>query len=737
MCNQKLDAVYQGLSINEKENPEERFHQALDEYSFPNSLRAYIPKHFFSSWREVLGDLAKLEKALSNTQSYKTDSDKLACFLSHFMYRVHGKSSLEIYREGELFPLQKERIELAINMAKAFYPNSPYALYNSKWKEVFELDYLELTSLIFAQDFYFTTEFFADPELNSLEPGCRNNILWREFIKLVPPQIDFSQVNPKVDLLPYELIELVKPEIIQGPDTKLTSDINKGYEFLKAWILHDSKAGLPLTGSQRVIQDAMSPFHYHKKHGETNEYQTYLDRWTLEKEKALEARLYLNFDVENLSEEEQKHWAEGLEYHYKSKTDNNSHERTPKENIQKACSNNAEDYLNELVSYLSPEQLRVWVKYTIQEEIKHTIKQDLESIHNSNWGNISNQPRWLNERVYEIWQLEFCGQLANLNIEQKLKTLFHNAPFPKPSMSMKTDEMNLFYQKHVDWWNSLYFQLIDQDSFPKALFPRWTIGARNKKNIVDVMPAIKRSIGILRGELAKITHDESQLNSITQQLAKLLSWVDDEDTSQALRHRLMLMRASPLPLADEGLNYYTLQAESEWYKPLREFSHRQAQHRRCHLGCNNAQQRDEGIHSFYSELAQKISEFCLSRLQLRKNEKVVDGRYYSNQVVEPSALWRQGYLKALGELGFDLHGKVHKTIHFVKQSDEDESVRAIANQTYKIVRRQKFANKSLVDLKRGIIAAEWWLLHSQRHELGLNVNPEEALKTRRRLLRNL
>ena len=90
----------------------------------------------------------------------------------------------------------------------------------------------------------------------------------------------------------------------------------------------------------------------------------------------------------------------------------------------------------------------------------------------------------------------------------------------------------------------------------------------------------------------------------------------------------------------------------------------------------------------------------------------------------------------LTELGIDLGGKVHKTVNFTKKSDPEEGVREIAEECYKAVRRHAKKNPSIQDIKRSIVAAEWWLLMCQRHELDLEVNHEEALKTRRNLMRN-
>ena len=78
--------------------------------------------------------------------------------------------------------------------------------------------------------------------------------------------------------------------------------------------------------------------------------------------------------------------------------------------------------------------------------------------------------------------------------------------------------------------------------------------------------------------------------------------------------------------------------------------------------------------------------------------------------------------KALAELGLDLNGQVHKTVNFTKKSDPNEDVRAIASECYKAVRRHAKKDSSVQDIKRSIIAAEWWLLMCQRTELGHEID---------------
>ena len=200
------------------------------------------------------------------------------------------------------------------------------------------------------------------------------------------------------------------------------------------------------------------------------------------------------------------------------------------------------------------------------------------------------------------------------------------------------------------------------------------------------------------------------------------------------------MRSSTEPFSDESIskigNIFERKKRNQWYDSLKQLSivhcANQTNGKRDVTSDNGVQIQND----LYVKFSHELAEFCLSRLRLRKGEKSKDGKYESCQVIEQSAIWRQGYLKALTELGFDLGGNVHKTVNFTKKSDPDMAVRDIAGECYKAVRRNSKKSSSIQEIKRGIVAAEWWLLISQRKALGLVINPEDALKTRRNLMRN-
>ena len=128
-----------------------------------------------------------------------------------------------------------------------------------------------------------------------------------------------------------------------------------------------------------------------------------------------------------------------------------------------------------------------------------------------------------------------------------------------------------------------------------------------------------------------------------------------------------------------------------------------------------------------------VAEFCWKKLRLKKGIEH-QGEFYNNaDCMEPNALWRQAFCRALNEIGVDLGGKVHRTLDFVRKSDPDEEVRKVATEAYKAVRRQHHKNE--VDPVKGLLIAFWWLRLAQRRVLGQAVIPANATKTRRNELR--
>jgi hypothetical protein len=337
--------------------------------------------------------------------------------------------------------------------------------------------------------------------------------------------------------------------------------------------------------------------------------------------------------------------------------------------------------------------------------------------------------KWWGTGYSDIYAAKFQETLCNLEIESRLCVL-------SSGLDYDSFKASAAYRECSDWRDALLLDLINDDSFPTKLIPQWTVATKDRLDRDLIIPFIDRSIGILRGELSRDGGPEPR-----KQLAALLPELDKALPSKALRHRLMLMRSSQVPFSDESISRFNSISNDkdavEWDSPMSELAQRRAVHQDKTRSGTPWEEWDQVQVEALTAFSLEFAEFCLSRLRLRKGEKAQkDCKYEASQVTESSPIWRRGYLKALTELGFDLNGKAHKTVNFTKQWDPDEGVRASASECYRAVRRDSKKTRSFLDLKRGIIAAEWWLLMCQRLELNLDVNNDEALKTRRRLLRN-
>jgi hypothetical protein len=382
------------------------------------------------------------------------------------------------------------------------------------------------------------------------------------------------------------------------------------------------------------------------------------------------------------------------------------------------------EYLKLLCSQLTDHQIEAWIQWSIRRDIESVLSQSGGLLPSREFPGDKSRKWWASE-YQALWKARFEEELNSRDIETKLIVL---------SGALCRLPHEAAAREYLVWWDGLLEGLIHDPEFPPSLIPQWAIIAADRLDKELVTPYIDKSLGLLRAELSSGAQPYHH-----KQLEELLNKLSFFKPSKALRHRLMLMRSSNTPFSDESISRFNpVHSEKAivWYLPLREVA-RDRFSRTMQLSRPQSREESEQAEmACYETFAHELVEFCLSRLRLRKGEKPKDSKYDASQVTEKSPTWRQGYLKALLELSVDPSGKAHKTVYFTKQFDPDESVRAVAKECYRAVRREAKKNRSIQDFKRGLIAAEWWLLMSQRLELNLNVNHEEALKTRRNLLRN-
>lgn len=725
MCSQRIDVAYAHLSsIDEKTAPEERFIQLMDELSIDSDIKTYLEHNFSANFYDWFTNADQAEKALIETQKHSLLRDKVAAFLKEsyprqcfsFCRDMDSYSKNQEISADQKQPSEKiKKIEFLLDIAKTFFPNSLYDLYNSEFGKVLCLSFPSLSAIIHDNEYCFSSACFDDPVLNSLAHNERTEFLWSIFNEQNENQIYIR----KNCIAPHGynrvlLLEFIKSEENVSTSHSVTENFHRGFRFLKAWITNDAKNARSFNELISIIEefcDNLYAMLFSENSIENEKFCAY--DWCENLRQELKWILLQNFDLIKASEQDSDFWTHLMESYFCKVIRRISHSEDYPYLQQKQLE------FKKLIDALQNDNVQYWLKSDIEQDIEKILDKDI-----SHYDLL--QSKWCFGEVYDSWKTEFLSQLNQLNPADQMRVLSISAPFiGHPACDLSEDAPD-FYEKHSIWWNSIYLELPTSDDFEKQYLPEWTIAAKNKAETPDLTTYIDQSIGILRGQISGES-SESDNDELMRQLSELLTWLEKQNSEKAMRHRLMLFRSSKTPLCDEGLNYRNKAEDCLWYLPLKDLKP---------SNFDSTKSLNDSLNEFYQSLAQQISTFCLSRLQLRKKEKAVDGKYFSNQVVEMSPTWRQGYLKAITEIGLDLNGKAHKTAHFIKQADEDENVRAIAAETYKAVRRSDNSNPSITDLKRGIIAAEWWLLHCQRQELGLEINSEEALKTRRRLLRN-
>lgn len=726
MC--KIDAAFAAISLDEKIDPLERFTQALDESLISHNFRALLIKHFSANWSEILGNITSVEHLLDAVSTSENDLAKLISFVTNdsisFRLRHVMRYVLDDSQSVNSYPL----FLFVVDAAREFSNGSPFDLYYSNLAAAMGVAKTTLLRLVFGID-YITDYFFNAEALKGLHPDERTEKLWRFFCETTKSvNNSVSDTTPsELYLTPEELLALIDSEV--GPPTEQTHRLLKGFDFLKCWMEFDAKAGIfhrsyGLFFSKLHIElSALEPL-------VSRENSHHFRQWCRGIKKDIELAFLSNVDVATATDDIRKLWAEKMEQHFSSfGSDWIAYSDFTDETCKQRCLEEDRAYLNALILKLTSTQRDVWIQFSIDNFVTDSLN-NVASLSQK----FDDYGRWCFGNTYTAWKSLFIAALDRLSIEQQLVVLSHHMLLPQlPKSVEQAAGVCFFLQEHVAWWNSLLLGIKAKDGFTKSLLPKWIIAVWSKCSSSELLPDIDNCIGYLRGVVGKSGASEAQSQVVQHQLKTLLGYLDSKSPEKSLKHRLMLMRASQIALADEGLNYRQQFKEAEWYSPLRELS--KVQFAKMTGPCNLLEM-EQAQAAFYKSFSKAVADFCLSRLRLRKGEKALNGNYEQAQCTEPSPIWRQGYLKALSEIGLDLDGQVHQTVNFVKENDPDPDVRTIAKEVYKSVRRQSSSPQTYVDYARGIIAAEWWLLMCQRQGLELDIDHAAALNTRRKLLRN-
>ena len=724
MC--KIDAAFAAISLDEKIHPIERFTQALDESATGGNFRALLLKHFSANWRDELGTIESIEQILRAVNVSEDDLEKLISFI--VMEQINSKLIRAMWHIADdisathRYPL----FIFIIDAARELSNSSPFDLYGSNLAAAMGIAKTTLLRFVFGND-YITESFFNAKALKGLHPDERTEKLWHFFCETTKSKNCASDTSgSELSLTPEELLALIDSE--EGPPTEQTHRLLKGFDFLKCWMEFDAQAGIYHCSNGlffRKFEYELSIFL-----GGTHDESARIRQWCRGLKKDIELAFLSNFEVATASDDVKQLWAEKMERHFISfGSDRIAYSDFTDETCKQRCLEEDWAYLDALILKLTPAQRDVWIQFSIDNFVTDSLN-NVASYSQK----FDDYGRWCFGNTYTAWKSLFIATLEGLSIEQQLVVLSHRMLFPQlPKSVEQAADVSQCLQEHDAWWNSLLLGIKARDDFTKSLLPKWIIAVWSKCSSSELLPDIDNCIGYLRGVVNKPVTSEAQSQVVQHQLKTLLGYLDSQSPEKSLKHRLMLMRASQIPLADEGLNYRWQFKDAEWYSPLSELSKALFVKE---TGPCNLLEMEQAQTVFYTRFSKAVADFCLSRLRLRKGEKALDGKYEQAQCTELSAIWRQGYLKALSEIGLDLDGQVHQTVNFVKENDPDPDVRTIAKEAYKSVRRQSSSPRTYVDYVRGIVAAEWWLLMCQRQSLELDIDQAAALNTRRKLLRN-
>ncbi|UOE79953.1 hypothetical protein LTQ03_00520 [Vibrio splendidus] len=722
MC--RIDAPFGNRSLDEKKDPVERFVQALDEFEVQGNFRTLLIKHFSENWIDIFYNSSRLEEALTTANEQNSEPEK--CVALAFCQNVNIRFQLQPFRADESYR-ESLLFKFLTDVASAYFPTSPYGFYKAGIEKHLH-SYAWFVRNHYGDEFFFTKAFFNDDAFSSLNNNERMGIFWDCFYFIAPP-FDCLKYHSDASSLLKELLSLATSNVISGPHSKHSNSILLGLKFLKTWLKYDAEMGRISFDSSTFFWD--SPWEkleclIWQQPSDNEETQSSQKNWLNNTKREFEKLLLLNFNLENAAESESKQWANHIDRyfsdiyrHLQIDIDLRTYEHD-KFNIR------LRNELEDLCCQLTREQLEAWIQWSIQQDFDHILsnKQRLPELSKSS-------ERWVCESFFGVWKDLFLANLITLEASEQLHVL--SATFPA-----RRGESSEFISACSEWWRGLFSQLPETDDFLKTLIPKWTITATRCLRDHNLLPYIDKSIGILRKEVTRACQPEEQKRH-DNQLKQLLEELDRLHPNKSFRHRLLLMRSYTLPLSDESISLGDSLNQSnltQWYIPVSDLATRLFEKHLDIKLTEPAESRLKALMEPYVTCTNELAEFCLSRLRLRKGEKARDKQYTVEQIVEQSSVWRQGYLKALTELGVDLNGQVHKAVYFIKQSDPDPDVRAIASECYKAVRRRTKNNSTIPDLKRGIIAAEWWLLICQRQKLGMVINHEGALKARRNLMRN-
>jgi len=693
----RLDKFYseKNISLNEKTNPPEQFKQLIEETGVCGSFQQFLEDHWQNIKIFSSSDFDKIRQILKTATLEPTFKEQVITFIRGFDTR-YNLSLIFVYTlesEPREIPTEiAQRHTFAKNVATEVFPNDPLGF--SRCFDIWDRMPEHIFLLNAATRFY-GKDFFLSPEfVRSMDEETVWNVFWELFNQeTIQDKSAFASYLEEWHNTNRVTFESEKFKFLQFIKTFLDVQIKQ----------KSSKISFDcLRRIEKFLQEHVRQFDENSKND---------NHWWFEAvRQELDVFWCLNVTEQGFPPDIEEELAR--RYHA--------------------------NYL-----FFMPGQSQTTILAMIKWSLKKDLEEWLRSERNTallcRFASNVFSPLWYMSPYRSVWLKEFYDFLQALPIEQRCRLLsipLGTAIFtirdgelpigiipPKPDDYEGRDNYYTIYSYRVEEEDinnyDLYFKnLIDSKTLPKDIYFMAVENAigRFSNDISFVLNHSNIVIGQLRGFVA--ANDASvpfeKLNTIWRML-------EEHEPQKAFIHRLMLLRASASPCCDEKL-------EIKGTGP-------------CSLGVMEIVQRlsvsrKEGfMEGRAGDIRKWFAEYCISRLQFRKNEKTDNDVYRNEQVVEPSPIWREAYLHALSELGTDLDGRIHKLAYFIKKFDPDSNVRDAASKCYKASRRNYIKSQDHDEIVRSLIAAYWWLLMGHIEALGIEPDHEGALQTRRRQLR--
>lgn len=716
--------------LNEKTESSERFIQALDESGVSGDFRNLLETHFTSSWPKELGNIDKIEEALSEAQKVERLPDKVYTFVNGiFPSHQHCREGWDIFLEEDQDYIKNRYpscIDFAKEVATLVFPKSPYGFYQC-FRGCFIYNF-EKFILSYAQFFYGKS---CSPHL--LLISDKNLPRERRVEKLLAL---FHSMAGEAFLFIDNLKEVFDAKVSGIGLVQETVQLDRAFEFLCGWVKRDARA-VNHSESKKLLELIAGGFS--DLSNCINSLQEGECGNPCNKEKLAEFKIWASNFLGVKKKEVEKEWCCNVCTAGLSNDDFDEWARLSYDSFLPLCQDLGEEQANILIAWGITKDLEKMKNPNNKDKLMDWVPGPWFSTY------------WHISPFKETWRRQLTNSIKDLPREDRLyvvgrdlgwsikifpESLPQYISLPQHFFEEEGDHLPACYkflmsEEDQEWWNSFLNPMPDDEIFPKRLYPFWTIKMFERYGYnEDLIVHADKSLGIIRGCLSA-----SEKNFEAQDIAKIIKILMCLAPEKAVRHILLLLCNSQQPYSTENLDIdrHSLYPQS-MSEILNEFS-------AAYLNCRSYPANSDGgepvdeVLELLSSIRVWVVKYCLSRLRLRKGEKAEQGNYTPEQIVEPSAIWRKAYLKVFEELGLDLQGKVHKTVFFIRKFDPAEDVRELAKTCYKAVRREHNKSATKDDIRRGLIAAYWWLLLAQRQSLGLKINKEEAIKTRRRLLR--